>query len=548
MSPASTRIGELTRATLPELVRAAAALHGEREFVVLGEERLTFLDADRRSRELARGLLAMGVGKGSRVGLLMPNSPAWATCWFAAARTGALTVALSTFFRPPELSWGLRHNDVDTLLISASYLNNDYVERLEKAVPGLAEAAGPDLYLPSHPYLRRIVVFGGSDRPWALKGSAAIDAAARDRPQIDDAFLDEVELNIAPADPLITICTSGSTAEPKAVVHCHGVAVNATRQYLPYYDWRPDDRAYSGHPYFWIGGLNVNLLPALYVGDCQVCSPSPAPEVVARVVEEEGVTRFSVWPSQAAAIREAGERDGRDLSAVRIIGLEDFDEDGETIPKDRRYGGVFGMTETFGMHALEVMRRPVPLGKGGSHGRPLPGLERRIVDRETGAILGPGQVGELHLRGHTLMLGYYKTPRDQTFTRDGFFPTGDLCFVDEDNWLYFTGRASEMIKTSGANVSPREVELALLAQGGLREAHVFGVSDSLKGEVVTAVLVPAPGEPADVERRLFRLRETLSPYKIPRHVSVMAYEDVPRTLSGKPDKSRLKTTLITEDV
>jgi acyl-coenzyme A synthetase/AMP-(fatty) acid ligase len=112
--------------------------------------------------------------------------------------------------------------------------------------------------------------------------------------------------------------------------------------------------------------------------------------------------------------------------------------------------------------------------------------------------------------------------------------------VDEDNWLYFVGRASDMIKTSGANVSPREVELALLAQGGLREAHVFGVADAVKGEIVTAVLAPAPGETIDVEMRLARLREDLSPYKVPKRITVMAYDDIPRTLSGKPDKKRLK--------
>lgn len=547
MSPATTRLGELAQATLPELVKAAAAMHGGRDFVVLGDERLSFRGAEARSRELARGLIGLGVGKGSRVGLLMPNSPAWVTGWFAAARTGALTVALSTFFRPPELSWGLGHNDIDTLLVAARYLNNDYVEALERAIPELAAQTGPELFLPSHPFLRRIVVFGDCDRPWALKGPDAIDAAARANPRIDDAFLAEVEANIAPTDPLITICTSGSTAEPKAVVHCHGVAVEATRQFLPYYDWRPDDRAYSGHPYFWIGGLNVNLLPALYVGDCQVCSASPDPAALAALVERERLTRLAIWPSQAAGLREAAERDGRDLSSVRV-GLDNLDEDGRPIPPERRYGGVFGMTETFGMHALEVLNRPVPPQKAGSHGRPLPGIERRIVDRETGAALGPGQVGELHLRGHTLMLGYYKKPRDQVFTRDGFFPTGDLCYIDEDDWLYFVGRASEMIKTSGANVSPREVELALLAQGGLREAHVFGVADPLKGEVVTAVLVPEPGEPPDVERRLARLRGDLSPYKVPRRATAMAYEAVPRTLSGKPDKTRLKTMLMMEDV
>jgi acyl-CoA synthetase (AMP-forming)/AMP-acid ligase II len=540
---AATPIDSLSKSTLPELIKAAASVHGDREFVVLGTERMSFRDADESSAELARGLLALGVGKGSRVGLLMPNSPDWVACWFASARTGALTVALSTFFQAPEISWALRHNDIDTLLIAASYLNNDYLERLERALPGLAEQRSPELFLPTHPFLRRIIVWGATDRPWALQGPASLQDAARRNASVDDRFLAQVEANIAPADPLLTICTSGSTAEPKAVVHCHRVAVEATREFLPYYDFQPNDRSYSGHPFFWIGGLNVNLLPALYVGDCQVCSSSPKPHALAALTEQERLTRLSIWPSQAAGIREAAARDGRDLSSVRVGLADALDEDGQPIGPERRYGGVFGMTETFGMHSLEVLNRPVPPEKAGSNGRPLPGLERRIVDPQTGEALGPGKVGELQIRGHTLMLGYYKKPRDEVFTADGFFPTGDLCFVDEEDWLFFKGRASEMIKTSGANVSPREVEIALMAQGGLREAHVLGLPDTLKGEIVAAVLVPAPGDTRDTPERLAQLRHDISPYKVPSRVEVMAYEDVPRTLSGKPDKGRLRALL-----
>ncbi len=533
--PDEVRIGEGApfRPTLPELIKAAAAAHEDREFVVLGDERLSFRDAERRSAMLARGLLSLGIGKGSRVGLLMPNSPDWVVCWFAAARAGALTTGLSTFFQAPELSWGLRHNDIGVLLVSASYLRNDYIERLERALPGLAGHRAPDLLLPEHPYLRRIIVWGDCDRPWAVKPEALI-------PRVDEAFLAQVEASIVPSDSLITICTSGSTAEPKAVVHTHGVAVRAVRQFLPYYDFQPDDRTYSGHPFFWIGGLNVNLLPALHVGDCQVCSPSPKPEALAELTERERLTRLSVWPAQAAGIIDAAARDGRDLSSVRVGLVEGLDADGKVIPKDRRYGGVFGMTETFGMHSLEILNRPVPPDKAGSNGRPLPGVERRIVDRETGEALGPGQVGELYLRGHTLMQGYYKREREDVFTRDGFFATGDLCATDEDGWLFFEGRVSEMIKTTGANVSPREVELAFLRQGGLREAHVFGLPDPLRGEVVAVVLVPFDGEALDVAARVARLREEISPYKAPKAATAMAYDDVPRTLSGKVDKQRLK--------
>lgn len=536
--------GDAFRPTLPELIKAAARAHGERPFVVLEDEVLTFAGAERKSAAWARGLLAMGVGKGSRVGLLMPNSPDWAVAWFAAARTGALTTAMSTFYQPPELAWAVKHNDIETLLLASRYLKNDYLDKLERALPGLTDQTGPDLFLDSAPYLRRILVWGECDRPWAMRGPEALAQAAAARPQIDAAFLAKVEEAIAPPDPLITICTSGSTAEPKAVVHRHGVAVGAIPEFIPYYDWRADDRAYSGHPYFWIGGLNVNLLPALFMGDCQICSPSPAAEAVAAMVERHRVTRLAIWPAQAAGIREAAERDGRDLSSVRV-GLGDpVDLDGEVIPADQRYGGVFGMTETFGMHSLEKLFEPVPWDKAGSHGRALPGLERRIVDRDTGEVLRPGEIGELQIRGHTLMVGYYKRPPSAAFTPDGYFATGDLCSLDDDGWMRFHGRIAEVIKTAGANVSPREVELALMAQGGLREAHVFGLPDALRGELVAAVLAPGIGEVVDIEGRMARLREELSPFKVPKRALAIPYEDIPRTLSGKVDKPALKARLL----
>src|SRR5690606_16338543 len=143
--------------TLPGLIRAAARDHGEREFLVMGDQRLTYAQADRESAELAKGLLALGIGKGSRVGLLMSNSPDWVTAWCASGRSGALCVLLSTFFQAPEISWCVRHNDVEVLLVQADYIGNDYIERLERALPGLADQTSTELYLPGHPYLRRIV-------------------------------------------------------------------------------------------------------------------------------------------------------------------------------------------------------------------------------------------------------------------------------------------------------------------------------------------------------------------------------------------------------
>ncbi len=526
--------------TLPGLIRAAARDHGEREFLVMGDQRLTYAQADRESAELAKGLLALGVGKGSRVGLLMSNSPDWVTAWCASGRSGALCVLFSTFFQAPEISWCVRHNDVEVLLVQADYIGNDYIERLERALPGLADQTSTELYLPGHPYLRRIVVWGECDRPWATRGPGALKDAAAAKPAIDDAFLAQVEANIHPADSLLTICTSGTTAEPKAVVHSHGTGLRITYAFLDYLDLRGRDRNYTGQAFFWIGGLNVNLLPAMYVGACLVFSQTPRAEEIAEIIQREKVTRLSLWPAQVIAIRDVAAREGYDLSSVRSGLGEPRDEYGEIIPVDRRMGGVMGMTESFGMHSIDRRTAPMPHGKAGTWGRHLPGVERRVVDRETGAVLPPGKEGELYIRGYTLMQGYYKREREEVFTRDGFFATGDLVIIDEDDFIYFTGRATEMIKTSGANVSPREVEIALQRYPEVREAIVFGVPDEVRGEITIAVVVPAEGRTIDTADLTGRLKQDISPYKLPHRMVVMDFDDIPRTGSAKPRKPQLR--------
>jgi acyl-coenzyme A synthetase/AMP-(fatty) acid ligase len=529
--------------TLPNLLHEAVRLHADREYLVMGDRRITFGQAGRVSAEWARGLLALGIGKGTRVGLLMPNNPDWVLAFLATSRVGALTVSLSTFFQAPEISWGIRHNDLDTLLISDSYLNNDYLQRLERALPGLAEATSAELHLPEHPYLRRIVVFGPCDRKWAMKGPESLVSAARAKPQIDDAFLAKIESNIVPADWLITICTSGTTAEPKAVVHTHGVAMRAVYIFTHHQDLRPEDRTYSGQAFFWIGGQNMNLIPSLYIGACICFSDSPKASDVVDLIIREQVTRLSLWPAQVLGLAEYAQGQGVDLSFIRQGYGPPRDEAGDVIPPERRAGGWMGMTECFGMHSIENTRSAAPSGKAGNWGRAVPGVERRIVDPVTGKELPPGETGVLYIRGHTLMQGYYKLEREQVFTRDGWFLTGDLASIDEDGYVYFHGRNTEMIKTAGANVSPREVELALVARPGVREAIVFGMPDPVKGEIVVAVVVPFDGETLDSAALRDQLKNEISPYKIPQEIIFMTFDEIPRTGSQKARKRDLQESL-----
>jgi acyl-CoA synthetase (AMP-forming)/AMP-acid ligase II len=528
---------------IPNLLAYARETHPDRDFLVLGDQRLTYAEADRRSAELAKGLLALGVSKGTRVGVLMANEPDWVLAFLACGRIGAWVVTLSTFYQPPELAWGLRHNDIQVLLTAGRYLKSDYVERLERALPGLADSASPDLMLAEAPYLRRIVVWGDCDRAWAMHGPDALLAAAAAKPGVNDALLANVEAAVKPADALVTICTSGTTAEPKAVAHSHGSALRASYQFLDYYDFQAFDRIYPGMPFFWVGGLNSHLLPAMYKGACLCFAATPDPHDVIAMAKQENVTIMLQWATQMARMEQVLAATGETLPKVRLGIGPPKDLHGQVIPPDRRAGGALGMTESFGMHGFSRMDTPMPVGKGGSNGRKLPAMERIIVDPETGEVQPPGQPGEVWLRGPHMMIGYYGKERWEAFTRDGWFPTGDLATIDEEGFLWFHSRMGEMIKTTGANVAPPEVEAALARCPGVREAIVFGVPDEARGEAVVAVVSPTHGDTVTPEALTAALREMISPYKLPREIAIMSFEEIPRTAAGKPIKTRLREML-----
>jgi acyl-CoA synthetase (AMP-forming)/AMP-acid ligase II len=528
--------------TLPNVIAGAVRRHGEREFLVDGERRLSFRDAERESAELARGLLALGIGKGTRVAIVLPDGADWVLAWWAAARIGALTIPLSTFFQARELEWALREADVDTLIYAPSFLGRDYLERLERAVPALAAQTGTRIVAASHPFLRHIVVWGDCDRPWAIEGAAALRALARENASIDDAFLRAVEAQVAPSDLLIGICTSGSTAWPKIVIHTHGSMVRATHFLRStVLGLKPDERNYSGMPLFWLGGLNCNLMPAVYEGACMVFSKSPKPEDVLEVVLREKVTRIAMWPQQYKPLTDLAASRGVTLDPRILMNLPQLIPG--ALPPERRIATLLGMTESFGPHGAGTYAEELPEKQGGNCGVNVRGVERKIVDPETGRDLPPGAEGELYIRGFLLMDGYYKRERGEVFKPDGWFATGDTCSINEDGYLWFRGRLSDMIKTSGANVAPAEVEVVLMACPGVAEAIAVGVPDAERGERVVAVVVPRQGETVDPDALRNRLAGEISAYKVPRQIVVMNYDEVPRTSSAKVQRNALKAKL-----
>ena len=532
--------------TLPEALRDAVARHADRDFIVYGDQRLTFQDVDRASARLAKGLLSLGIGKGTCVGIVMPNAPEWILSFLAVTRIGAIATPFSTLFQPRELSWVIPFADVDTLLVTRDYLGHDYVDRIERALPSLKEANDSTVFLTESPYLRRIVVWGDSDRRWSLPGPNAIHEAADREPRIDDDFLRHVEDQVVPSDRLLMIYTSGSAAAPKGVLHNHGAVIRLTHVLNEAFDFEPGDRLLPQMPFFWLGGLNYNFFPALYNGVALVLPTSTNPGDVLDVLLRERCDHIIGWPSQMQGLRSHPKFSQNDFSFMKPNKLGLIAPPTTTKQPGFTSGGL-GMTETFGPHSRARRGAPAPT-KAGAMGLEIDGIERKIVNPQTGEEAEVGEFGELLVRGYSLMDGLYKKERSEVFTRDGFYPTGDRCAIEADGYLYFDGRLGEMLKVRGANVAPIEVELALQSMPDVQEAGVIGVPDGSGGDMLIAVIVPAEGESPTEESLRSALKEKVSNYKVPSRFIFRDFSELPRTGSNKLHKVELKKRLLDGDL
>jgi len=537
---------ESDAASLPALIREAAARHGDRLLLIDGERRLSYRAAERASAQLALGLLADGIGKGTRVGLLMPNGPDWVLAWLAASRIGALVVPLSTFSQPRELHWLLRHADIDTLLTTDRYLRHDYLARLEQIAPGLAGQTAGSIYVPELPYLRSIRVWSenraGESRSWARAEPAGLHEAAAAAPQLDEAYLAALESTISAADLAVILYTSGSTADPKGACHTHGTLVRHSRRVAEFLGGDPEDRLYSPPPFFWVGGFH-RLLYTIQIGAAMTFLETFEPDAVLDLIKRERASILMLWPHQTKLLIEHPEYDPRDFAFLHSAPYAMLPETSRPEAPDLIANSI-GMTESFAYHTIEATGAVLPIDKRGACGRPLPGTERQIRDPETGEPLAAGERGELCLRGFNVMQGLYKREREEVFTPDGFYRTGDSGYIDADDFYFFEGRLGDMIKTGGANASPREIESVLTTLPGVEQAHVVGVSDPEMGQIIVAgIVASSPAAPPDLERLRQQLRQQLSAFKVPRHLVTLAAEEIPLTDSGKLHPTRLRDLL-----
>ena len=522
-------------ASIPELlaIRRAAP---DGEFLITDDERMTFAEADTASLELADALLASGVGKGTRVGILFPNCAQWLISWLAAARIGALTVPLSTFAPGGELARLLRHTDVQVLLMGRAIAERDLVGRITDALPGL-NGGGPAIAEPTVPYLRRINIWPGCEHAWASPWPSRAESAA--------PLACSAEEEVRPADDLVVVTTSGTTALPKSVVHTHGSLVRHAYILARHRGVNSTDRIYSPMPFFWVGGLTMVVLQALSTGAAILAQDVFEAGSTLALLERERATFISCWAQASQAMADHPDFAKRDLSSVRGGTML------QALPPDRRPSeagltpNLLGMTETGGPHTMvEVPDTPLPPELRGSFGIPLPGVvQHRIVDPASGSEAPAGQEGEIQVRGQIVMNGIYKQERHEVFGPDGWYPTGDRGWFDEGGHLHFSGRASTLIKTAGSNVSPAEVEAVLDSMPEVLHSFVVALPHPVRGQVVGAVVVPSNGARLSVESVVAHARRNLSTFKVPTVIRLITEDELPMLPTGKIDRHGLVRVL-----
>lgn len=520
--------------TIPELI-ASFADYGDRLWFATPEEELTYAESDARSAELARRLLAAGVGKSSRVAVVLANSNDWLISSLALARIGAHAILLNPFARAPELAYALRHSDAAAVITGTACGGADAATLVAAAVPGLAEHhAGTPAFLASHPYLRT-VWWLGDDRPeWAADLAAVAPASAE--------LLAEVEAEVHASDPYITSYTSGTTAAPKAVVHSQGAILRQAYKVYVRRHLTSEDRLYTPMPMFWVGGLCFVLLSAASHGAFVATDAKFDAGRTLDLIEKYRITGVYCWPQAAEAMVTHPTFADRDLSSVNAGPTALRGSQWDHIALDQREQSL-GMTETCGPHTYSMDTDAIlPDHLRGSFGPPMENMEHKIVDRETRVEVPEGEIGELLVRGECLMLGFHKRERQDTFDADGWYPTGDLCSW-RDGLLFFHGRGSDMIKTAGFNVAPAEVEVAIDLLDDVVYVAVLGIPDPVREQAVGALVALHPGSTADADTLRAAVAEQLSSYKVPTRWCIVPVNDFPMSVTGKVDRTRARALL-----
>ena len=527
---------DLRFGTTSGLLHAAAARLGDAEAIVDGDARLSYADLDDAASRAAAAMIAVGVAKGDRVAIWAPNSALWVVAALGLQRAGAVLVPINTRFLGEEAAYVLGKSRARVLLTVTDFLGRDYPASLAEAAGGYGRD-GPIAGLPD---LNRMVGLSGP----ASTATQCWEDFLR-RADHADANVVEQQTNSVSADDLSDILfTSGTTGRPKGAMCTHGQTLRAYAVWNGVVGLREGDRYLIVNPFFHGFGYKSGWLASIIAGATIIPMRTlDVPQVLA-AVWAEAVTVLPGTPTLYQTMLEhpGYSRDGVKSLRLAVTGAASVPAAllrriKEEIGFDHIVTG-YGLTETCGI--VSMCRYDDPLEVvASSAGRPLPGVEVRVVDGD-GAPQPPGHKGEIVVRGYPLMRGYLGESEKTSDVIDaqGWLHTGDIGVLDADGLLHITDRLKDMFIVGGFNAYPAEIEQTLSGHPAVAQVAVVGMPDERMGEVGVAFVVPRNGFQLSVEEIVTFSRAHMANYKVPRHVHIVT--ELPLNASGKVLKHELR--------
>lgn len=512
-------------ATVAGAVTRAARLWPDDEAIVDRETRLTFAELSERADEAARAFVTSGLEPGDRVAIWAPNSWQWVATALGLYAAGGVLVPISTRFKGGEAAHVLRTSESRFLCTVTDFLDTNYVEMLE-------EAGARDL-------VQEVVVFEGPDHPGTTRHEEFLSRSTDDHQEEVEARRDALSGD----DMSDIIFTSGTTGAPKGAMLRHGASTKAYWSWSQTVGLRHGDRYLLVYPLFHTAGLKSGLVASLLNGVTLIPHPVfDADSVMARI-QEEKVTMLPGPPAIYQTILNA-DRSKYDTSSLRLAVTGAAVVPVELVIAMREEMGIqsvvtgYGLTETTGIVSM-CHHDDDPEIIAHTSGRPIPGVEVKIVDAE-GNRVPTGEPGEILSRGFTVMIGYFNNPEAtaETIDAEGWLHTGDVGYVDEHDNITITDRIKDMFIVGGFNAYPAEIEGIMLEHPDIAQVALVGVPDQRMGEVGMAFVVPTLGHTVDPEAVIAWCREKMANFKVPRYVEVVT--ELPLNASGKVLKFELR--------